>query len=84
MYFRKIASFPWQFGLISLDELISSELFAKGRAENTTAKLVFAVQIWKRSFTLGRQAQIQTKMETALFCRSEFRSNLWLRAYFPF
>lgn len=29
-YFRKIASFPWQFGPISLDVLISSKLYAKG------------------------------------------------------
>lgn len=63
MYFRKIASFPWQFGLISLDVLISSESFAKGRAENTIAKLVFAVQIWKRSFTLGSQTGLNTNKD---------------------
>lgn len=63
MYFRKIASFPWQFGLISLDVLISSKWFAKGRAENTIAKLMFVVQIWKRSFTLGSQTSPNTNKD---------------------
>lgn len=63
MYFRKMASFPWQFGLISLDVLISNKSFAKGRVENTIAKLIFAAQIWKRSFTLGSQTGSNTNKD---------------------
>jgi len=48
---------------MSLDVLISSKLYAKGRAENTGAKLVFAVQSWKRSFTLGSQTGPNTNKD---------------------
>lgn len=40
MYFRKIASFPWQFGLISLDVLISSQ--RESREHSSEASICWA------------------------------------------